>query len=551
LRPSLTLRHVVPRAHKSNFGIRGPQPGWRGRAPRHSPKSPRNKRGYGRVSSLSLIVMVSGGCASLDARPEIERSATCVEHATGVSADVLLFDSEAASAKTSELVKEGLSADEAVKVALLNNPRARAATLSIGVSRADFVQSTLFSNPTLALSFRFPDGGGLANFETALTQNIAELWLIPSRKQVAQRRLDRAVLRAAATMAAIAYDARRAYTHAAKARAGEAVTREALGLTEQLHEVARLRQQAGTGNEIDVNLARTRQLEAETMFRGARLATVEAYAELARVLGLSVSPETLQLTASLPEPNDWAVSPEALQRIAKENRLDLKIAEQSVGEARARAKEERARFLKSVQVGLALERAERRARGGRDWVEETFYDSLQSRQFTPPSLMPRESQGTDVIAGPTFGIEVPLWDQNLAQIARADLQVEETLQLRDALLVDVAQDIHSRLGRARTAAESAIFYRDEQLPAAERNVWLSREAYKAGRVSFLSVLEAERTYVAAKSGYLEVLEHAAIATIELEQVTGRPAAVLLSAQDSNATTYPMATPTMPEVEPRE
>jgi cobalt-zinc-cadmium efflux system outer membrane protein len=356
-------------------------------------------------------------------------------------------------------------------------------------------------------------------------------------------------LQAAAKIAAVAYEARRAYTHAAKAREEEAIAREALGLTEQLHEVARLRQQAGTGNEIDVNLARTRQLETETMVRGARLTTVEAHTELARVLGLSVAPDTLPLTASLPDPNDWAVSAEALQRIARANRLDLQIAEQSVGEAQARAKEERARFLKSLQIGFALERVERRSRGRRDWVAETIYDSLQAGQLTPPNLMPREAQGTEVIAGPTFGFELPLWDQNQAQIAKADLAVEQAVQMRDALLVDVVQDIHSRLARARTAAENAVFYRDQQLPATERNVSLSGEAYKAGRVSFLSVLEAERTYLAAKSGYLEALEHAAVATIELEQVTGRPASVLLSAQGWNETTYPTVMPTMPEVKP--
>lgn len=447
----------------------------------------------------SLCLVMAAGCASLDARPDMRRSVEFVEQATGINAEALLHDSEVAKSKTVELLSEGLSPNEAVQVALLNNPRARAATLEVGVSRADFVQSTLFSNPTLALSFRFPDGGGLANFETALTQNIAELWLIPARKEVAQRQLDRTVLQAAQTIAGIAFDARRAYARAVTASQQEAVMRDTLGISERLLETAELRRQAGTGNEIDVNLARTKKLEVDTNLRNARLATLEAHSELARVLGITESPDTLALEASLPEPGGWALSPESLQELAIENRLDLKIIEQSVAHAEARLREERARVFQSVDLGLAFERAERRS-----------------------------GDETNTITGPAFGIELPIWDQNQSQIAKAERLLEQTRQFRDALLVDTAQDIYSRLARAKTAAENAIFYRDEQLPAAERNVTLSREAYKAGRLSFLNVLEAERSYLDARSGYIDALESAAIATVELEQVTGRPAPYLLS-----------------------
>jgi outer membrane protein, heavy metal efflux system len=463
----------------------------------HTPRLPS-------VCVLGVLVLAIEGCASLDARPEIERSAAHIEHATNVSGEMLLLDSEAARAKTAELLRDGLSAEEAVQVALLNNPRSRAAILSVGISRADFVQSTLFTNPTLALSLRFPEGGGLANFETSLTQNLAELWLVPVQKKVAQRRLDRTILEAALNIADIAYAAQRAYVRAIKAREREAIARETVQLAEQLHEVAKLRQQAGTGTELDVNLARIRQLEANASFRDAQLAAFEARADLARALGLADRPDTLQLIATLPQPMNWTVTAEMLQQVAIENRLDLRIAEQTVQEAQWRAKEERRRFLKSVEGGLALERSER----------------------------PSGDDGGDIIAGPTLALELPLWDRNQAQIARADRVLEQTIQLRDALIVDAAQDIHSRLARVQTASQNAVYFRDELLPAAERIVSLSRMAYQIGWGSFLSVLEAERSFLAAKEGYLEALESAAMAMVELEQATGRPVSALLALSEA-------------------
>lgn len=44
----------------------------------------------------------------------------------------------------------------------------------------------------------------------------------------------------------------------------------------------------------------------------------------------------------------------------------------------------------------------------------------------------------------------------------------------------------------------------------------------------MSVLEAERSLLTARSGYLAALESAALATVELERVTGRPAAIAIN-----------------------
>lgn len=488
-----------------------------------------------RTTPLLLSVpLFFAGCASLDARQDLDRSAKLVETAVGVPAATLLADQQVARLKTADLLAAGLTSDEAVQVAMLNNPRVRAALLSIGVSRADFVQSTLFTNPTLALSLQLPDGGGLANFEAALTQNIAELWLIPARRRAAQRDLDRAVLDAARDVATIALDARTAYVRAVRTAGLWKIAQEQLAITDKLVEVALLRQQAGSGSEIDVNLARTQKLEADTALRNAALALTEAHSELARTLGLPDGPESIVLTDPLTQPVLWTRSADELRQTARANRLDLQIADESVAAAETRVREQRVRFLKSVEMGLALERGERRSRGDRNWAAETFFDSLQSRALTPPSFMPREREGTDFKIGPTFGVELPLWDHNHAQIARAETLHEQAAQLRDALLVDVAQDIHSRLARARTAAENARFYHDEQLPAAERSAELSRDAYRAGRLTLPSVLEAERSLLTARSGYLAALESAALATIDLERVTGLPAATLLAAPDSSS-----------------
>lgn len=482
-----------------------------------------------RLAPALLIIGLLGGCASLDARQDMQRSAEETARAVGVPAELLLHDAATAADTAEALLADGLSSDEAVQVALLNNPNVRVAMLSIGVSRADFVQSTLYSNPTLFLSFRLPDGGGHPNVEVSLAQNIAELWLVPARKEAAQRDLDRVVLEAARSTALVVLDVRQAYVRAAQARARVALAEDGVEIADRLVEVAELRQQAGSGSEVDLNLARATKLQAAADLRNAQLAAVETKSQLCELLGLTEDPAELVLVDELRGLDEWVVSADRLQEIARTERLDLRIMEAFVASAEALARLERVRFLRSVDLGFAFELAERRSQSDRKWLAERFYDSLQSGALTPPNLMSREPQGTDTIAGPTLSLELPLWDQNRAQIARADRLLERARQRRDALLVTAAQDIHASLARVRTATENATFYRNEFVPTAERNVSLAQEGYRVGRVAFLSLLEAQRAHLATRLSELDALQAAALAEIELERVTGRPADVLRNA----------------------
>ncbi|HNO78120.1 MAG TPA: TolC family protein [Phycisphaerae bacterium] len=496
------------------------------------------------ASLLSL-----GGCASLDAQPEMLRSADAMERAVGMPGHLILRDEATAEIATRELLDKGLSAEQAAQVALLNNPRVRGAMLSIGVSRADFVQSTLYSNPALFLSVLLPDGGGRPYVEVNLAQNIAELWLVPARTKVAQRDLDQVVLEAARVTANVVLDVRRAYVRAVQSDAQIELASDGLDIATKLVEIAALRQQAGSGSEVDLNLARATKLQAETNLRNAKLAAAEAKAELSRLLGLSDDPRQMVLTGSTRECSTWNVSAEQLQKFARAARLDLQIVDRSVESAEARTRLERVRFLRSLEIGFSFQLAESRSRGDRDWLAETLFDSLQSGAPTPPNLMPRATEGPNAIAGPTLSLELPVWDQNQAQIAKADRLLEQARQERDAMLVDAAQDIHIGLARVRTASENARFYRDEFVPTAKRNVSLAQDGYRIGRVSFLSLLEAQRAYITTRTNQLDALRDAALAEIDLERVTGRPVAALLDRSKPNENQNPAVPSDAVEIAP--
>ena len=73
-----------------------------------------------------------------------------------------------------------------------------------------------------------------------------------------------------------------------------------------------------------------------------------------------------------------------------------------------------------------------------------------------------------------------------------------------------------------TAWRLMKMYRDQSIPLAQGNLDLSREAYRAGRTSFLSVLEAQRLFLETRTAYVDASQSAATMIPHLERTIGLP-----------------------------
>lgn len=481
------------------------------------------------ILAIGALWLAVTGCATVNPRADYDRAARELAQSVGTSALYRPGDERAIEVRVSELLNGGLTADEAVQVALLNNPRLQSTLFRLGISRAELVQSGLFSNPTLAVSLRWPDGGGLTNLQVGLAQNIAELWQISYRKQASERDLDRTVLDVAREASVLALDSRLAYWRAVRAHRDHELARINLELVQKLLELAISRRDAGAGSDLDVNLAESQLLGMELKLRSAALATVEASAALATRLGLKTPPRELILAESLAEPAIWTLTPAHVVATALENRLDVRATKMAADAALARVALERSRFLRSLELGISTERSARNGRGDRNWIAETAFASAQAGQLTPPSLQPRESVSTDWVLGPELGVELPLFDQNQAQVAKAEYVHQQVLKVLDALERELTQEAFVAVERATTAAENARFYKEKVLPLREAGLSLAQGAYSAGRATLLSVQEAQRLLLEARAGYIDALTNHALAIVELERVAGRPFQKLLEA----------------------
>ena len=455
---------------------------------------------------LMVLPLVATGCITVDPQPDYRRAAEYIAQSTGQGSVLPSDDVAIVEQRVARLSEDGISLNEAVEICLLNYPAFQAAWMDVGMARADLVQSGLLSNPSVGVVVRFPSGGGLANVEASLAQNIAELWQLPVRKQGAEHALNQAILRLAQRASELSAKTRVAYYRAAGADRSYTIAQENLAIARQLFETALARRQAGAGSELDVNLARSSVLEVELSLETDRLDRAEARRELARFLGLTDKADDLLLTDSLLEATAGPLDAERMIEAARRCRLDIQAARENVAMAAAAVEREKLSVLSMLEVGVAMERGERRPGD------------------------PKEP--TDLIVGPTVDTEIPIFDQNQAQIAKATyahVQAQHTLDAMDRRMV---QDVRSAVDRARTAWAVTRLLDEQFVPLARKNLDLSQESYRAGKTSVLSVLEAQRFLLESHRRSVTAQLHAASATVEVERVVGRPL------EDVSATTRP-------------
>lgn len=493
------------------------------------------------ISVFSLLVLLPFlGCATVDARRDYDNARDQVERAIGHAPDIQPDEQSQDAEQCAALISDGLTVDEAVQVALLNNSKVRAAFARIGMSRSDVVQAGLFSNPSIGLSFRFPDGGGLADFELSLAQNIADLWMIPARTRAATRDLNRTILEAVREVSALANDTKVAYVNAVAADELLATARDSVTLTQQLLRITEARLEAGMVSSLDANLAKGQVLKAEVELRTARLEAATAHRTLATLLGLVTQAGKVTLADPLPTPRSDTLDPERYVEIARDARLDLQAARDGQEAAAARVELELARVFQNVEIGFELERNARRAPPGRKVLADTARASIANGGLTVPEIESRgqrrlaKSQEIEAILGPSLSLTLPIFDQNQAQIAKARFGYLEAKYQLDALDRAIVQETREAADRAATAWNLATLYDHEVLPQVRETLTLSEAAYQAGNAPILNVVDAQRSLLEARRLYVAALQSSANALVDLERATARPIRVLLDQTKMNS-----------------
>ena len=434
-----------------------------------------------------LLLPLSAACAAVDPQPdydEVERLVARAPRAPGIWRPAA--DDEARE-RVAALLDDGLGIFEAVELALLNNPELQRSLLRVGIARADRVQAGLLPNPFIGLALRFPAGGGSAEVEGELAQEVAMFWQMAPLERAAEAELGATILAVAREASTLALRTQLAYFEAQAAAERSAIAAENVAVARELLRVAEAREEAGAGNQLEVNVALSELGVSRLEERDAELSLRRAFLDLASALGLARPPCVADLTSPLPDPPECQADETLLLDLAERRRLDLEAARRAVAVARERLEAELRRRTPRAELGLSWERVD----------------------------------GVDAI-GPGVGVEIPLFDQNQARIAKARYLHMAAERELEGLRLEVHRQVLQAHERARIEWETAAFFRDELLPHGRRNMELSREAYQEGKVSFLSALEAQQRFLEMRREYVERRLRSAVVCPELEQALGIP-----------------------------
>lgn len=122
-----------------------------------------------------------------------------------------------------------------------------------------------------------------------------------------------------------------------------------------------------------------------------------------------------------------------------------------------------------------------------------------------------------------FGIAIPLplFDRNQGNVYSATMQSYKAQDLYRELESRLTADLLQSVSQFDLAANSVREYRDAVLPGATEAYDSARKGFEAGKVSFLEVLDAQRTLSQGNIGYLNVLASAYQAAADIDRILGR------------------------------
>jgi cobalt-zinc-cadmium efflux system outer membrane protein len=378
-------------------------------------------------------------------------------------------DDDAVATRVHDLVARELTVEAAIQIALLNSKTLQAIYEDLTVAQADLVQAGLLQNPVFGASVAFPVAGSAqTGFGLSVSQDFLSVFLLAARKKIAEaelrateRRVGDAVLRMA---------------HEVEVEAGDA----GLDLAERQH-IA--------GNISDLDLA-----NQEVLYEQVRTDLVRSDAEvtsareaLTRLLGLWGADTTYRIAEKLPELPEEEGANDHLESLAVNRRLDLgAVHEEAQAVSHALAMARNYRWLGSTSAGASIERA--------------------PEGFT--------------VAGPNVGVELPVFDQKRAVIARLEGQLRAALARETALAVDVRSEV--RAARSRVLATRAVVerYAKVVVPLRRRVVALTLEQYSAMLVGAYQLLQAKQSEVSSYREFIEALRDYWLARADLERATG-------------------------------
>jgi outer membrane protein TolC len=239
-----------------------------------------------RLVAIGSIATTLGGCATFTPDGGMGPVSTRVTAEIGKDTVKIASPTDAAvvQSRVEVLLKEPLTADSAVQLALINNRGLQAEYNTLGLSEAAFVEASLPPNPIIGMEWL--KTGGLLEIELRVVANLLALATLPARSEIAKTQFEAARQRAIEATFRAAADTRRAYYQAIASRQTASFLEQARVSADAAADLTRKLGETGAASKLDQARAGAFYAEVSNELARARLNVGIAREALTRTLGL-------------------------------------------------------------------------------------------------------------------------------------------------------------------------------------------------------------------------------------------------------------------------
>jgi cobalt-zinc-cadmium efflux system outer membrane protein len=387
-----------------------------------------------------------------------------------------------------ELLKVKLTPEAVVQIALLNNPQLQAVYEELGITQADVVEAGLLENPVLFGQARAPNKSEEStNYEFGITQNFLNILMLPARKKLSGIRFEQVKLHVADEVIRLVAEVRKSYFSTLGAKQIRDLRNEITLAAGNSFELAQRLHAAGNIGDLELANEKVHFEQTRLELAKSEVALLDSREKLTRLMGLWGPQTNWSLPEQLPDIPADEIPLERLESMAIENRLDLAAARKEV-EALAQALGITIdwRWVGQIEVGISTERET-----DRTWV-----------------------------TGPSLAIELPIFNQRQADIARLEAQLRRSQKRLAAQAIEIRSEVRSLRNRLIMQRNLIDHYRGTFLPLREQIVDLTLKKYNYMLVGAFDLLMAKKQEFEAYQKYLEAVRDYWVIRADMQRSLG-------------------------------
>jgi Outer membrane efflux protein len=455
-----------------------------------------------RLSAVAAAALVLVGCASVNVDEAVKETNDKTGTFTQGKLELSRTDQQLQARKTlsEELLKNPLSMDEAVQLALANSPAVQTLLAQSWSTMAQASQVGRIANPIF--SFERLRYGNELELNRLLSFGLLDILTMPYRQGISRGLIAQAGVQLSASVIEQVTAVRQAWVRAVAAKQTLQYAEQVNASAQASAELARRMQQVGNFTKLQRQRQQVFYADSVAQLAAARQADTATREQLVRLLGLTeVQAGQLQLPERLPdlpkEPRDAG----AVSANAAEQRLDVQLARSQLDTA---GRSQGLNLLTSVvDVELGIRR-------------DTVSDSAAGTR-TPRN-------------GYELGIRLPIFDWGSAQRATMNAQSLAAANRYESTVRGASSQLRESYSAYSTAYDVARHYRDEIVPLRRAMAEENGLRYNGMLISVFELLADSRdqisSVVAAINSYQQFwLADAALAA----SITGKPTSTMMTA----------------------